>query len=289
MMRHSLIALCALLWATNCAVAASIRQSAQYNAYPGAVSASWTVKLNNVQAGSAIYVVGTWPNFSNTYPTMAVTDGTNTYTLLDRHDDLKLFNLGIQGTQSMGHWYAANVPAGSYTINMAPHPATFEDWVGLVAFEVAGVAAAPLDGHVLNFQANVPPGANTVDATVTNSGSSDIQIAVTFDDIDYTAPTVPLVGSGFSDAGSLWDFTKTGKPSGRAEYALISSAGAHTATFSPQEGGAQYPDYMTSAVMFTAGPTSAADSDGPMPLWALGALGAGLVAIASRRMKTAGQ
>jgi hypothetical protein len=232
-----------------------IRQFAQYTAYPGDNSTAWNVTLNGVQAGSTIYVVGTWPNFSNTYPTMAVTDsGSHTYTLLDRYDDKKVLMKGIQGTQSMGHWYAANVGAGSYTINMAPVPQTFEDWVGLVAFEVAGASSTPLDGHTLNFQAGIPPGSNTVNATVTTNNSSGILIAVTFDDIAFTAPTEPLAGSGFTSvARPLWNFAPiptTGGPAAAAEYLLITSSGAHTATFSPQEGGSQFPDYMTCAAVF---------------------------------------
>jgi hypothetical protein len=239
----------------NAAIAgANIRQSAQYTAYPGDNSSAWSVTLNNVQAGSTIYVVGVWPNFANTYPTMAVTDGSNTYTLLDRHDDTALKMLGIQGTQSMGHWYAANVGGGTYTINMAPTTQTFEDWVGLVAFEVAGVSSTPLDGHTLNPQASIPPGTNTVIATVTSTNSSGILIAVTFDDVDATAPTEPLAGSGFTGVGPLWDFTHAGIPAAAAEYSIITTSGAHTATFSPQEGGGQippqYPDYMTTAAIF---------------------------------------
>ena len=235
---------------------AYIRQSAQYtNPYiPHTSNSPWTVTLSNVQAGSTIYVVGTWPIYANDYANMAVSDGTNTYTQLDRYNDTTLFTLGIQGTQGMAHWYAANVPAGTYTISMAPNPNTSEDWVGVVAFEVAGASAAPVDGHTVNFQANVAPGTNTVTATVTNTNANGLLIAVTFDDIDATAPTVPLVGTGFSDAGSLWDFNNNGTFAGRAESAVISTAGSHTATFSPQEGGTQKPDYMTTAVIFDNGP-----------------------------------
>ncbi len=229
---------------------ASVRQFAQYTAYPGTDSNLWNVTLNNVQAGSTIYVVSTWPNFASSYPTMAVTDGTNTYTQLDRYDDRTTFNLGVQGTQSVGHWYAANVQAGTYTINMAPATPTFEDWVGVVVFEITGVSANPLDGHALVFQSSIPPGTNTVAATVTNTNSSGILIAVTFDDIDATAPTAPLPDSTFTDLGALWDFTKGGKPAARAEYSSVSSSGAHTATFSPQEGGPQSPNYMTLGAVF---------------------------------------
>jgi hypothetical protein len=139
---------------------------------------------------------------------------------------------------------------------MAPTPQTFEDWVGLVAFEVAGASSTPLDGHTLNFQAGIPPGTDTVNATVTSTNSSGILIAVTFDDIDFTAPTEPLAGSGFTSVASpLWHFAQsvtqpTNGPSAAAEYLLITSSGAHTATFSPQEGGTQFPDYMTCAAIF---------------------------------------
>ncbi|HWX30518.1 MAG TPA: hypothetical protein VNZ53_24130 [Steroidobacteraceae bacterium] len=230
---------------------AYIRQSAQYSAYPGDNSSGWNVTLRGVQPGSTIYVVGTWPNFTDNYPTMAVTDsGSNTYRLLDRHDDRTTLQLGIQGTQSMGHWYAANVGGGDYTINMAPMPQTFEDWVGIVAFEVAGVSSTPLDGHALNPQTGIAPGMNTVIATVTSTKSSGILIAVTFDDIDATAPTQPLAGSAFTGVGPLWDFTHAGNPAAYAEYAIIATSGPHTATFSPQEGGSEYPDYMTCAAIF---------------------------------------
>ncbi len=117
---------------TGTLVGPYIRQSATYVAYPGAGSNLWNVTLSNVLAGSAIYVVGVWPNFASTYPTMAVSDSTSTasnvdtYTLLGRYDDLTLFNHGIQGTQSTGHWYTANVAAGTYTINMSPTPVAWE-------------------------------------------------------------------------------------------------------------------------------------------------------------------
>jgi hypothetical protein len=59
-----------------------------------------------------------------------------------------------------------------------------------------------------------------------------------------------LAGSGFTGLGALWDFTHAGMPAADAEYAVVTAAGAHSATFSPQEGGAQAPDYMTCAVIF---------------------------------------
>jgi len=201
-------------------------------------------------------VVGTWPNFYSAYPSMQVTDGVNTYQLLNRYDDKTGLPTGIQGSQSLGHWYAANVPAGTYTINMSPVPETTEDYAALVAFEVAGVASSALDGHALSFQAAIAPRTDALTATMTSSNANGILIAVTFDDLDATAPTVPLVGSGFTDAGQLWDFFGKGNYSARAEFAILATAGSHSALFSPQEAASQgaYPDYMTATIFLDSAP-----------------------------------
>ncbi len=234
---------------------AYVRQSAQYTSYPGSVSSAWSVTLPDVLPGSTIYVVGVWPNYVSNYPTMAVTDnGSNAYRLLDRYDDVAVKMLGIQGAESMGHWYAANVGAGSYTINLSPTPQTFEDWVGVVAFEVAGVSSSPLAAHTLNAQTSIPPGTNAVSATVTTNIPSGILIAVTFDDINVSPPTEPLAGSGFArTAHPLWNFARSPLPLGAsaaAEYLILTSSGTHTATFSAQEGGSEFPDYLTCAAVF---------------------------------------
>jgi len=231
---------------------AYIRQVAAYNAYPGDNSSAWRVVLTDVLAGSTIYVVGTWPNFSSNYPSMQVADGTNVYTLLGRYDDRSQFDLGIQGTQSIGHWYTSNVPAGAYTINMAPAAGTFEDFVGLVAFEVAGVTSSPLDGQVLQVQMHVAPGNDALSVALTTSNPQGILIAVAVDDVDGAAPAAPLAGSDSFDAGELWDFLGVGNPSSRAEYALFGSAGTHAVHFSPREAGAQLPNYMMVAAFFDA-------------------------------------
>ena len=229
-----------------------LRNSVSYNSYPGSNSDEWVVVLPNVLAGSTIYVVGTWPNFSSNYPSMQVTDGTNAYALLDRYDDRIQFNLGIQGTQSVGHWYASNVPAGTYTVHLAPTSDTFEDLVGLVAFEVAGVSASPLDGHALQFQPGVAPGADTLTAAVSSASTSGLLVAVAVDTVDSTAPTAPLPGSNATDAGELWDFFGTGKPAGRAEYQRFVTPESHIAHFGTEESGAQLPDYITVAAFFDA-------------------------------------
>lgn len=234
------------------ASSAYIRSSAAYSSYSGANSSLWRVVLLDVLAGSSIYVVGTWPNFSSNYPSMQVSDGMNAYTLLGRYDDPVRFNLGIQGTQSVGHWYARDVPAGSYTINLAPTPGTFEDFVGLVAFEVAGVTSSPLDGAILRFDAHIAPGTDALDVTLTSSNPRGILIALVVDDVDGTAPTAPLAGSDARDAGALWDFLRNGNSSSRAEFQVFGVPGAHSVHFSPQEAGIELPNYMTVAAFFDA-------------------------------------
>jgi len=64
---------------------------------------------------------------------------------------------------------------------------------------------------------------------------------------------------------------------------ITPSGGTPSATYSQQSIVAIGVDNL----IYTAGSVSSGDSDGPLPLWALCALGAGLVGIASRRLKKA--
>jgi hypothetical protein len=178
-----------------------VRQSAQFQntAHNSVNSSTWNATFSkSVLAGSTIYVVGMWPNFASTYPSMGCTDsgGANVYTQLDRIDDLVSKNNGIQGTQSMGHWYRANVAAGSYTINMAPSSPTSEDWVSFTIFEVAYLNAptSPVVGHAISISSSVAPGTNVVSLGISPSAAG-LMISVTFDDVSYAPTTVPLPGA----------------------------------------------------------------------------------------------
>lgn len=237
---------------------ASIRQIGQFanTAHTAANSSTWSVTLTGVLAGSTIYLVGMWPNFASTYPTMTTTDGTNTYTRLDRVDDLANKTNGIQGTQSMGHWYAANVPAGTYTVNMAPTTATVEDWVAVVAMEITNVHTASLAGHNIAIGSNIAPGTNNITLSATNAQASALAIGVTFTEVDFTTPSQPTVGTGFTQAiAALWPFnTSAIHDAGQCEWALVGN-GSQTATFNANEpttgaGAANTPNYITTIGMF---------------------------------------
>ena len=222
--------------------AQSVRQSAQYNAYPGSDSSSWIVTLSGVQAGDAIYVVGTWPNYASSYPNMGVSDGQGAYTLLDRYDDKTTFLGCIGGTQSLGHWVLQNAVAGTHVINMTPSPETYEDFAAFTAYEIMGVGA--ILGHTLHFQGSLAPGTDDVTANLT--GGSGFVVAATFDDVAADAPTVPLVGSGFTDTGNWWEFCAP-------NYSMRSESGTHNSvTLSAQESANPEPDYMTAAVLFAS-------------------------------------
>lgn len=239
-----------------------IRQYAQYanTAHAGVNSNLWVATLaNKVLAGSTIYVIGMWPNFASTYPTMGVTDTAgNTYTQLDRINDLANKNLGIQGTQSMGHWYCANVPAGTPTINMSPTPITNEDWVAFLVLEIAGVHAAPLAGHTISINSNISPGTNNITVTATNSQPNALAIALAFDEVDDTTPTAPTAGTGFIGLPALWPFntSASGLNCACCEYSTNTASGSITAQFSANEpiqggtGNAGIPNYITSLAFF---------------------------------------
>lgn len=236
--------------------APSIRQSGQFvnTSHAAANSNTWNVTLTNVLAGSTIYIVGMWPNFASSYPTMTATDGTNTYTLLDRIDDLANKNNGIQGTQSMGHWYAKNVPAGTYIVNMSPNPITTEDWVATIVMEITGCNAAPLVAHNIGISANVAPGANNISISATNTQGAALAIATCFDDVDFAGPTQPGAGTGYTPViTALWPFfiNGTNRNSAMCQTALV-AGGSQTATFSANEPatGGQSPNYINTLALF---------------------------------------
>lgn len=228
----------------------------------------WTCTFANaVLAGSTIYVVGMWPNFASTYPTMNVWDSRNggsaassPYTKLDRIDDTHSPPppAGIQGTQSMGHWYISNSAAGTDTVSMGPNPITTEDWLGVVAIEITG--AGVLDGHNIALQTNLAPGTNNVTVSATNSLSGRaFMIATTFDDSGAVSPTTPGVGTGFtglsctfSCATSYWDVVTTNFFTATVESKVLSTTGSQTATFNASEPASSgiNPDYLTTIAIF---------------------------------------
>jgi hypothetical protein len=95
-------------------------------------------------------------------------------------------------------------------------------------------------------------------------------VGVTVAEVDATAPTAPLVGAGWADAGPLWDFFGNGNASARAEYATFDSAGPHVVSFGAAEGGEQLPDYVTVAAFFDSaaagGIAQGAGAPSPLPV-----------------------
>ena len=247
-----------------------VRQWAQfYGSASSTSSNTWNATINNVQAGSTLYAVGMWPNYASPYDTMGVTDssGANVYTILDRVDDTALKNFGIEGTQSMGHWYRSNVAAGNYVVNLSPTPITSEDWVGLFVVEIANAAASPIGGHSIAVESNVSPGTNAFTLNISTNQPECLVIGVVFDEVAFTTPTEPLPGTGVpaSFPGSymvpitpsgMWPVVASNKPSASAAYMITRVPNSTTnapVTFSPQEPatGGQLPNYICCAAAFT--------------------------------------
>jgi hypothetical protein len=203
----------------------------------------WTIAFgSNVLAGSTIWAVGYWPNFASTYPTMKVFDTLNggsitstPYTQLDRIDDLTSLPAGVQGTQSMGHWYIANSLGGACTVELSPNPITVEDWVGLIAMEITGVATSSQDGHNISNQVHLAPGTNNITVSITNSNANSVLVALTITEADAQNPATPGVGTGFTDRGSYIDLVTSGNYSCRVESKQLNSTGSQSATFNAVE------------------------------------------------------
>jgi hypothetical protein len=238
-----------------------IRQVATYTGSAAGSNSPWTATLTGVLAGDSIYVVGYWPNFASTYPTMGVSDGSGTYTQLDRLDDTETKVVGgsfagIGGTQSMGHWVLQNVSAGTHVVAMAPNPNTFEDWAGVVAIEVANVHAVSENGHNIANEVNAAAGANDIQISITNSAQPALLVAVTATTMDYTAPTGPTAGTGMTQQQQIWPFVSPpGNPAGLVAYSssLVTTTGTPvTVDLTPNEPTASgtTPNYLTAVAAF---------------------------------------
>ncbi len=141
----------------------SVRRVVQTNTFQTTGSnfaTDTTVHFNAVtKAGDTIWVAATVSDSAGAH-TISVSDTQgNVYTLLDQVND------GSPGTQSVAHFYAANIVGDSTT---TPDTITVtwgnDNYKGVLIAEISGTTAAPLAGHARNDQVGLGAGSNNVTA-----------------------------------------------------------------------------------------------------------------------------
>jgi len=173
-------------------------------------------------AGNAIWAVGHDGAGSAQAITCADTANGNYGTQLDSVADTTNGN-------TVRHWVKGNIASGSNTIT-ASFPGT-DNFSGIYAAEVSGVATAPTDGHHGNTQASLASG-GTVSSGAATSTATAVMLALTIQDSSSSAGHA-TVGAGFTvDPNFASGFWNLGTANGGiAEFKASVAAGSNTGTF----------------------------------------------------------
>ena len=161
------------------------------------------------KTGDAIWVAVTVPDFGGVH-TISVTDTQgNTYTLLDQKND------GKPGTQSVAHFYAANIVGDTATPDSVTVHWSVDNYKGVLAGEIAGVTGAPLVGHSANIQDGLNRGTNNVTSDaipVSAAQTPALLVALSMNTSGGTSDTggsgfgAPAAGTGFLPRTVVWDW-----------------------------------------------------------------------------------
>ena len=168
------------------------------------------VRFNAVtKAGDTIWVAATVSDFGGVH-TISVSDTQrNVYTLIDQVND------GAPGTQSVAHFYAANIAGDSTTPDTITVTWGNDDYKGLLIAETSGTTAAPLAGHARNDQVGLGAGSNNVTAGPIDLSSAQtpaLLVALSMNTFGGTSDTGgtgfggPAAGSGMTQVLMSWNW-----------------------------------------------------------------------------------
>jgi hypothetical protein len=184
------------------------------------------------KAGDTIWVAVTLSDFAGVH-TISVTDTqNNAFTLLDQEND------GAPGTQTVAHFYAANIVGDAMTPDTVTVVWTTENYKGVLIAEISGTTAAPLVGHAGNVQDGLGAGPNNVTAgptDVTSAQTPALLVALSMNTSGGASDTGgsgrggPTAGSGMTQVGTmLWNW---GANLATFETASVTGAESISSTF----------------------------------------------------------
>jgi hypothetical protein len=169
-----------------------------------------TVQFNAAtKAGDTIWVAATVSDFGAVH-TISVSDTQrNVYTLLYQVDD------GAPGTQSVAHFYAANIVGDSTTPDTITVTWGNDNYKGVLIAEISGTTASPLAGHAHNDQVGLGAGSNNVTAGPIDLSSAQtpaLLVALSMNTFGGTSDTGgtgiggPTAGNGMTQVQMSWNW-----------------------------------------------------------------------------------
>jgi hypothetical protein len=163
----------------------------------------------NTKAGDTIWVAATLSDYAGVH-TISVTDTQgNVYTLLDQEND------GVPATQTVAHFYAANIIGDASTPDTVTVVWSSENYKGVLIAEISGTAQSPLVGHSSNKQDGLVGGSNNVTSgpiDVTAVQTPALLVALSMNASGGTSDTGgsgfggPAAAGGMTQVATLWNW-----------------------------------------------------------------------------------
>jgi hypothetical protein len=159
--------------------------------------------------GNAIWVAVTVPDYGGIH-TISISDSQgNNYTQLDQQND------GAPGSQSVAHFYAANIVGDAATPDTITVNWGYDDYKGILITEIAGVTTTPLVGHASRIQDGLAAGTNNVTSgpiTVGSAQTPALLLALSMNTSGGSSDTGgsgfpgPAAGSGMTPVATFWNW-----------------------------------------------------------------------------------
>jgi hypothetical protein len=161
------------------------------------------------KSGDTIWVAATLSDFAGAH-TISVTDTQgNVYTLLDQEND------GVPGTQTLAHFYAANIVGDTAVPDTVTVVWSNDNYKGILIAEISGTTTAPLVGHAGKIQDGLSGGTDNVAPGAVNVSSAQtpaLLVALSMNtsggasDTGGSGAGGPAAGSGMTQVAMLWNW-----------------------------------------------------------------------------------
>jgi hypothetical protein len=159
--------------------------------------------------GNAIWVAVTVPDYGGIHAISISDSQGNNYSQLDQQND------GAPGSQTVAHFYAANIVGDTSAPDIITVNWGYDDYKGILITEIAGVTTTPLVGHASRVQDNLAVGTNNVTSgpiTVASTQTPALLLAVSMNTSGGSSDTGgsgfpgPAAGSGMSPVATFWNW-----------------------------------------------------------------------------------
>lgn len=191
----------------------SAPQLVQHNVYQtqgNATEVNSTLQFASpTKAGDLIWVAVTVSDFAGAHQISISDTQNNVYTLLDQEND------GQPGTQTVAHFYAANIAGDGAAPDTVTVTWTTDDYKGILVAEISGATSTPLVGHAGNIQDGLAAGTGNVTAGPISVASAQVPallVALSMNttggsgDTGGSGRTGPTAGSGMTQVGMIWNW-----------------------------------------------------------------------------------